>query len=122
MVESALKLMVEECMHRGAHNLLYQAIYLHMFTHVHKNLRFYLQNNFVNVKAAQDMMDQKDQMVKNFSPYTNDCVEALGVLNIDDINAPIARDYVQFNTQPDMNNFYKAGKLFDFQKNPAARL
>ena len=93
-----------------------------MFTHVHKNLNFYLREGFVNPKAAQNMMDQKDQMVKNFAPYTNDCVEALGVLNIDDINAPIARDYVQFNTQPDMNNFYKAGKLFDFQKGVQPRL
>ena len=51
-VESAIKVMDEECIHKGAHNLLYQNIFLHMATHVIDNMAFYLQNDLVNAKAA----------------------------------------------------------------------
>ena len=62
------------------------------------------------------MMDKKDAAIKAYSPYTNDAVEAMGNLKIPNIFAPIARDYVAFNNQDNLDNVKAAGDLFDFQK------
>lgn len=50
------------------------------------------------------MYDKKDGAVKAFSPYTNDAVEALGSLKIPHLYAPIARDYVKFNGQDNLDD------------------
>jgi hypothetical protein len=49
-------------------------------------------------------------------PYTNDAIESLGMLKIADTYAPIARDYVSFNAQRNLDDITKAGPLFDFTK------
>lgn len=45
----------------------------------------------------------------------NDVLEAFGLINIPQIHAPIARDYVKFNSQKNMENLDAAGGLFDFR-------
>ena len=44
----------------------------------------------------------------------NDAVEALGNVKIANTFAPIARDYVSFNAQKNLDDYTKAGDFFDF--------
>ena len=46
----------------------------------------------------------------------NDCIEAFGLIQIPEITAPLARDYIKFNSQRDMFDPKAAGPLFDFTK------
>lgn len=44
----------------------------------------------------------------------NDCVESFGVFKIDNLHAPIARDYIKFNAQTNLDDLTQAGPIFDF--------
>ena len=87
-----------------------------MFMRIYDDLSYYVLNGFISKEAAQTMLDKKDKAIKNFSPYTNDAVEALGNLKIPNMFAPIARDYVRFNNQDNLDDLNAAGDLFDFTK------
>jgi len=56
--------------------------------------------------------------VKDLVPHVNDIVEAYDYPRIAAMNAPIARDYVKFNEQPNSEDVNAAGNLFDFTKGP----
>lgn len=113
---NAISAMEDDCVHQGAKSILEKVIYLHMITLVNENLGWYLQNGVISTKAARDLAERQDQAVKDLMPHINDCVEALGVNKNANLHGPIARDYVKFNGQTNMNNFEAAGDIFDFQK------
>jgi hypothetical protein len=46
----------------------------------------------------------------------NNVLEAFGLIMNPNVHAPIARDYVKFNSQTDSDNFDAAGELYDFRK------
>ena len=56
--------------------------------------------------------------VKCLVPHINDIVESFDYPRIPELGAPIARDYVQFNAQPDPENVNAAGGYFDFKAGP----
>lgn len=85
-----------------------------MFHYIYENLSFYMVNKLISTEAARNIMDNKDKAVKDFLPYMNDAVEALGNLPIPDSFAPMARDYVSWNAQTNLDDISKAGPLFDF--------
>lgn len=89
---------------------------LHMFTNILDNLGFYLSHDLISIGAAQKVHAQQQQAVKDLLPNINDCVEALGVFNIPELNAPISRDFIAFNDQKDMDDCKAAGKMFDFRQ------
>ena len=84
-----------------------------MHTHVVENLSFYLLNGIISSEAAKTLLDGKDAAIKRFLPYMNAAVAGLGNLPIPHIYGPIARDYVAFNAQQDMDSTDSAGSLFD---------
>ena len=87
-----------------------------MHTHVTDNLDFYLINGLISAEAAKKLLVGKDAAVKRFVPFTNAAVDGLGNLPVEGLNAPIARNYVAFNAQSDMDNAESAGPLFDPSK------
>ena len=56
--------------------------------------------------------------MKDLVPHVNDIIEAYDYPRVSAMNAPIARDYVQFNAQSNPEDVNAAGKLFDFTKGP----
>jgi len=54
-------------------------------------------NGVISPEAASELDAAFNAAVKAIAPYTNDCVESLGVPNIKELHSPIARDYVAFN-------------------------
>lgn len=85
-----------------------------MYTHVVDNLDFYLVNGLINSKAAKKLLSGKDAAVKKFLPYMNAAVDGLGNLQeCANLYGPIARNYVAFNAQTDMDKADSAGPLFD---------
>lgn len=87
-----------------------------MHTHIVDNLSFYLVNSLISREAAQALIDGKDAAVKRFLPHMNAAVAGLGNLPIPHIYGPIARDYVAFNAQRDMDCTDSAGGLFEASK------
>lgn len=67
-------------------------------------------NGVISPEAASELDAAFNAAVKAIAPYTNDCVESLGVPNIKELHSPIARDYVAFNAQNDNENFEAAGE------------
>jgi hypothetical protein len=84
-----------------------------MHTHVVDNLDFYLMNGVISNTAAKHLLEGKDAAVKRFLPFMNAAVEGLGNLPITHIYPPIARDYVAFNAQQDVDKADSAGEKFD---------
>ena len=78
-------------------------------------------NGVISPEAASELDAAFNAAVKAIAPYTNDCVESLGVPNIKELHSPIARDYVAFNAQNDNENFEAAGEMFDFTKTGTMR-
>ena len=68
-----------------------------MHLHVVDNLSFYLLNGIVTKRAAKALLDGKDAAIKSFLPFLNAAVEGMGNLELPQVFAPIARDYVKFN-------------------------
>jgi len=120
MLQGAIKNW-EACKHAGTKQLLEKAIYLHMLALVRENSGWYLMNDIISAKAAQNLDLEHDKAVKDFVPHMNTAVEGLGLFNIPRITGPIARDYVAFNSQPDAENTMAAGPLFDFRTTGAPR-
>jgi hypothetical protein len=81
---------------------------------VKENLSWYLLNGVVSPKAAKDLELTYQRAIKDFLPNINDTIEGFGVPKIEQLSPPIARDYVKFNTQTDMENTQAAGPFFDF--------
>lgn len=100
----------------AAKDLLREVIQLHMHTQVTDNLDFYLINGLISAEAARKLLAGKDAAVKRFVPFTNAAIDGLGNLPIQDLHAPIARNYVAFNAQKDMYNAESAGPMFDASK------
>ena len=69
-----------------------------MISLIEDNLQFYLINNIIQNKAAEKIFQRRNEAVKELAPHMNDCVESLGVFKIQNIHAPIARDYIKFNS------------------------
>jgi hypothetical protein len=87
-----------------------------MVSHLNENMSWYLKHKFVKISAARNLAAYQDKAVKEFGPHVNDCVEALGVPNFDNLQAPVARDYIGFLGQTNMDNFKAAGGRFDITK------
>ena len=85
-----------------------------MISLIEENLQFYLINNIIHKKAGEKIFQRRNEAVKELAPHMNDCVESLGVLNIQNIHAPIARDYIKFNAQTNLDDLTQAGPIFDF--------
>jgi hypothetical protein len=75
-----------------------------------------LSRGLISREAARNLEDSYQRAIKDLVPHTNDCIEAFGIPDIKNLHCPISRNYIQFNSQRDMNNFDAAGPLFDFQK------
>lgn len=75
-----------------------------------------MMNKLISGNAARIIMDDKDKIVREFLPYTNDAIVSLGNLRIPNAFAPIARDYVSFNAQKDGDKIQAAGDFFDYTK------
>lgn len=111
-----MEFMEQECVHPGALRIMGHVIYLHMITLVKDNLAWYLENDLISKEAAKNLPNSWQKAVKDLMPHLNDCIEAFGVPDIPELNAPIARDYIKFNSQNDMDRITAAGDLFDFTK------
>ncbi|CDW83079.1 UNKNOWN [Stylonychia lemnae] len=98
--------------------VLFKTIRLHCLHQLKENLGWYLMNGVINAKAAKYVDADYQQAVKALVPHINDIIEAYDYPRIAAMNAPIARDYVKFNEQPDSENVNAAGGLFDFKKGP----
>lgn len=93
---------------------------LHCLYLVKKNLGWYMTKGVIVKKEAANSIDVAFQKaVKDLVPHLNDIVEAFSVPKIPELNAPIVRDYVKFNTQSDMENVQAAGNFFDPTKGPS---
>ena len=106
----------DECVHQGARRILEKTIYLHMITYLNDNMSWYLANGLISREAAKDLASKQSSAVKSFAPHMNDVLESFGLIMTPDVHAPIARDYVKFNSQTNMGDTGAAGKLFDFRK------
>lgn len=113
MLENCLKT-YENCGQANAKIVLEKIIFLHCVAVIKKEQAWYLINGVISPEAAAELDAVHDAAVKALAPFTNTAVEALGVPNIKEMHAPIARDYVAFNAQDDFENFDAAGDLFDF--------
>ena len=51
-LENAIKALESDCIHKGAYDILYKVIMLHMFTNVLDNLGFYLSHDLISIGAA----------------------------------------------------------------------
>jgi len=120
MLENSL-IQMKNCTNASAKIVLERVIFLHCLALVRKEQAWYLINGVISPQAAADLDDQFNLAVKAIAPFTNDCVEALGVPNIKELHAPIARDYVAFNAQDDFENFDAAGDMFDFKTTGSMR-
>jgi len=115
-LEAACRAYEQNCVNKGAREILNKVIYLHMISLINEDIGWYIKNGLINATAARDLASKQDQAVKDLMPYLNDTVEALGCNRFDHLHGPIARDYVAFNAQTDFENFDAAGKRFDFVK------
>jgi hypothetical protein len=96
VLEEAMKVIEIECVHPGALRIMGHVIYLHMITLVKSNMAFYLERELITREAAKNLDASFQQAVKSLVPHINDCVEALGCVKINNMHAPITRDYVKF--------------------------
>ena len=115
-LEAACRAYEQNCVNKGAREILNKVIYLHMISLINEDIGWYIKNGLINSTAARDLDSKQDKAVKDLMPYLNDTVEALGCNRFDHLHGPIARDYVAFNAQTDFENFDAAGKRFDFVK------
>ena len=116
-VESAMRVL-SNCSHQQTKEALSKAIRLHCLQLVRKNLDWYMVNGVITKKSAcLDLEDQFQRAVKDLAPFVNDFIEGFNIPKIPQIIGPIARDYVKFNTQNDMDNVDAAGNIFDFTAN-----
>jgi hypothetical protein len=106
----------DECVHQGARSILEKTIYLHMITYLNDNMSWYLANGLISRQAAKDLASKQGTAVKALAPHMNDVLGSFGIIMTPEIHSPIARDYVKFNSQTDMENLQAAGDLFDFRK------
>lgn len=113
-LHSAVTVLNDDCSHAGARGILEKVISLHMLAVLEKDLDWYLLRNLITAKAARGVVEAKVKAVKDLMPHLNDCVESLGVHQIDSNLPVMMRDFVGFNAQRDFENFDAAGKAFDF--------
>jgi len=115
-LESAIQFMEVECVHPGALKIMGHVVYLHMIHLVKETAGWYLERELISKEAAKNLEASFQKAVKDLMPHLNDCIEALGVPMHQNLNVPLARDYIKYNSQRDMDNYETAGPLFDFQK------
>lgn len=46
----------------------------------------------------------------------NTILEGFGLIKAEQVHTPMARDFVKFNAQTNMDDFNAAGGIFDFKK------
>jgi len=88
---------LKKCSHAGAKKVLEATLYLHVITHVLKNIEWYILDGSVSIEAATALPAEVDLAVKAFIPYMNTALDSLGLPKVADLYGPIARDYVAFN-------------------------
>jgi len=115
MLESALNLHAAT-EHKGAKAVLEQCIFLHAVAHIKQTIDWFIVNGVVSLEAAHELDAVFQRAVKQILPLMNTIVESLGLPRVPQLFAPIARDYVAFNAQPENEKFEAAGNLFDFRK------
>lgn len=115
-LQAAYTAMEDECTHTGTKKVLEKVIYLHMISYVNENMGWYLRHKFVNPAAASDLHKKQDLAVKDLVPHINTILEGFGLLMTEQIHAPMARDYIKFNGQKDMDDHNAAEGIFDFKK------
>jgi len=120
MLESTLNV-INKTSHAGTKALLEQATFLYLIWTIKNNLDWYVIDGVVSAEAASKVDDEFSQAVKDFVPFVNTALESFSIAKHPHLHAPIARDYVAFNAQPDFENFESAGKLFDFRNTGVPR-
>lgn len=95
-LENSLRYL-KNCPNANAKIVLERVIFLSCIALVRKEQAWYLINGVISPEAASQLDAEFDAAVKAMAPFTNDCVEALGVPNIKELHGPIARDFVAFN-------------------------
>mmetsp|Transcript_46469 Transcript_46469/g.61565 ORF Transcript_46469/g.61565 Transcript_46469/m.61565 type:complete len:428 (+) Transcript_46469:656-1939(+) len=120
MLQGALEYLAA-CTDAKAKVVLEASIRLHMLALVRQHLAWYQMNGCISELAAARLDDEHDQAVKDYVPFMNTAVQALGCPENPSRIGPIARDYVAFNSQADPENFDSAGALFDFRQTGALR-
>lgn len=97
-LQNAIDAMEDNCSHKGAKSIMFKAIFLHMITLLNENMSWYLKRGYVSKQAAKALSDGQASAVKIFAPHMNDCIEAFGLVMKPEFHAPIARNYVRFNS------------------------
>lgn len=110
-VESALA-NIAKCRNKETKDMLEKLLRLHCLALVRKDLGWYMVNGVIgSTKAAEGVETDFQTAVKEVVPYINDVLDGFDVPNIPQLYGPIARDYVKFNAQRDMENVEAAGQF-----------
>jgi acyl-CoA oxidase len=75
---------------------------------VEQNLAWYLFNGAVSPALAKTLADVRSGVVKSLAPYANAILEGF---KVGDTNAPIAGDYLEYNSKPNNGELGPAPRL-----------
>lgn len=87
-----------ECVHPGALKIMGHVVYLFMIHLVHNSTGWYLSRGLISREAAKNLEGSYQKAVKDLLPHLNDCIEAFGIPDHQELHVPIARDYIKFNS------------------------
>jgi len=91
------------------HLVMEQVVILYGLTIVKKNLGWYLSNNAFSMKVGKQLDDTISKVVKQISPYVDGLVDGFKLEGR--WYAPIAEDYLSYNSKPNNGELGALPKL-----------